>query len=119
MAGSSGWLIRGNAGTREGFDPASHTQTSPLPGSGSPARACALVLCRSQAKLMVARTIVQSWGYDMLRKFAFLTALFAFVSLLLIGAAEAAAKKPQSCGGILPFQCPAGQFCQFPTGACT
>jgi hypothetical protein len=55
----------------------------------------------------------------MLRKFAFLTALFAFLSLLLVAGAEAAAKKPQSCGGILPFTCPNGQFCQFPTGHCT
>ena len=55
----------------------------------------------------------------MLRRFAWLTVLFAFVSLLLVAGAEAAAKKPQSCGGILPFQCPNGQFCQFAPGHCT
>lgn len=55
----------------------------------------------------------------MFRRFACLTVLFAFASLLLVAGAEAAAKKPQSCGGILPFTCPNGQFCQFPVGHCT
>ena len=54
----------------------------------------------------------------MLRKFAFFTVLFAFASLLFVAVAQAA-PKPQSCGGILPFQCPAGQFCQFAPGNCT
>lgn len=54
----------------------------------------------------------------MLRKFAFLTALLAFATLLLVAGAQAAAK-PQSCGGILPFTCPNGQFCNFQPGHCT
>lgn len=54
----------------------------------------------------------------MLRKFAWLTVLLAFGSLLLVAGAQAA-PKPQSCGGILPFQCPNGQFCQFAPGHCT
>ena len=49
---------------------------------------------------------------------ALLTVLLAFASLLLIASAQAA-PKPQSCGGILPFQCPNGQFCQFAPGHCT
>jgi Kazal-type serine protease inhibitor domain len=53
----------------------------------------------------------------MLRKFALLTVLLAFGSLLFVAGAQAAAK-PQSCGGILPFQCANGKFCQFPTGHC-
>jgi hypothetical protein len=44
--------------------------------------------------------------------------LFAFVSLLLVAGAQAA-PKPQSCGGILSFTCPNGQFCQFAPGHCT
>ena len=55
----------------------------------------------------------------MLRKFALLTVLLAFASLLLVAGAEAAAKKPQSCGGIMPFTCPNGQFCNFAPGHCT
>jgi len=55
----------------------------------------------------------------MLRRFAFFTVLFAFASLLLVAGAQAAAPKPQSCGGILPFQCPTGQFCNFAPGHCT
>jgi hypothetical protein len=54
----------------------------------------------------------------MLRRLGLLTVLLAFASLMLIAAAQAAAK-PQSCGGTQPFACPNGQFCQFPTGACT
>jgi hypothetical protein len=54
----------------------------------------------------------------MFRKLAWLTVLLAFGSLMLVGAAQAAAK-PQSCGGILPFTCPNGQFCQFAPGQCT
>jgi len=54
-----------------------------------------------------------------MRRFACLTILLAFASLLLVGAAEAAAKKLQSCGSIMPFQCPNGQFCQFAPGHCT
>jgi hypothetical protein len=55
----------------------------------------------------------------MFRKFALLTVLFAFASLLLVAGAQAAAPKPQGCGGNLPFQCANGQFCQFPAGQCT
>jgi len=54
----------------------------------------------------------------MLRRFGLLSVLVAFASLMLVVGAQAAAK-PQACGGNLPFQCPNGQFCQFPTGACT
>src|SRR5256714_9343184 len=54
----------------------------------------------------------------MLRRFGWLTILFAFASLLLVAGAQAA-PKPQSCGGILPFLCPNGQFCQFAPGQCT
>jgi hypothetical protein len=55
----------------------------------------------------------------MLRRFAFLTALLAFASLLLMAGAQAAPKpKAQSCGGILPIQCPVHTFCQFPAGRC-
>jgi hypothetical protein len=63
--------------------------------------------------------VVLSRGFDMLRRFGLLTVLFAFASLLLVAGAQAAAPKPQSCGGISPFQCSTGQFCQFPTGVCT
>jgi hypothetical protein len=55
----------------------------------------------------------------MFRKFAFLTALLAFASLLLVAGAQAAPKpKAQSCGGIAGLQCPVHTFCQFPAGRC-
>jgi hypothetical protein len=54
----------------------------------------------------------------MLRKFCLLTVLFAFASLLLVAGAQAAAK-PISCGGLMPFQCPTGTFCQYQPGQCT
>jgi hypothetical protein len=55
----------------------------------------------------------------MFRRFGLLTVLFAFASLLLIAGAQAAPKpKGQSCGGIMPIQCPMRSFCQFPTGTC-
>jgi len=83
-------------------------------------RAPCLVSRRKPVKLKVARHPVQNHGgFDMLRRFGLLTVLFAFASLLLIAGAQAAAPKPQSCGGILPFTCPNGQFCQFPIGHCT
>jgi hypothetical protein len=46
-----------------------------------------------------------------------LTALLAIASLFLVAGADAA-PKPQSCGGILPIQCPSGTFCQIPAGKC-
>lgn len=55
----------------------------------------------------------------MVRRFGLLAVLFTFISLLLVAGAQAATPKPQSCGGIMPFQCPNGQFCQFQTGHCT
>src|SRR6185503_17224422 len=55
----------------------------------------------------------------MLRRFAFFTVLLAFASLLLVAVAEAAPKKPISCGGLMPFQCPKGTFCQYQPPHCT
>jgi hypothetical protein len=55
----------------------------------------------------------------MVRRFGLFAVLFTLASLLLVAGAQAAAPKPIACGGAMPFQCPTGQFCQFPTGACT
>ena len=55
-----------------------------------------------------------------MRRFGWLTVLFAFASLLLVVGAQAAPKAQSiSCGGVLPFQCPNGQFCQYMPGHCT
>jgi hypothetical protein len=54
----------------------------------------------------------------MLRRLAFLTVLLAFASLLLAAGAQAA-PKPISCGGLMPFQCPTGTFCQYQPPQCT
>jgi hypothetical protein len=51
----------------------------------------------------------------MFRKF--LIPLLMLVTMLFVAGAEAA-PKPQKCGGILPIQCPSGQFCQIPAGKC-
>jgi len=54
-----------------------------------------------------------------MRRFACFTILLAFASLLLVAAAQAAPKsKAQSCGGLLPLQCPTHTFCQYPAGRC-
>jgi len=53
----------------------------------------------------------------MLHKSGLLTALFAFVSLLLIAGAQAA-PKPQVCGGIADPPCAQGTFCQRPVNTC-
>jgi Kazal-type serine protease inhibitor-like protein len=54
----------------------------------------------------------------MFRRFGCLAVLLAFASLLFVAGAQAA-PKPQSCGGILSFTCPTGQFCNFAPGHCT
>jgi hypothetical protein len=55
----------------------------------------------------------------MLRKLGLLTVLLAFASLLLVAGAHAAPKpKGQTCGGIVPIQCPFRAFCEFRTGVC-
>jgi len=78
-----------------------------------------LVSPRGQAKLLsCTKGRAYPAGLNMLRRFGWLTVLFVFASLMLVAAAQAAAK-PQSCGGILPFACPNGQFCQFAAGQCT
>ena len=52
-----------------------------------------------------------------MRRFACLTILLAFASLLFVAAAQAQ-PKPQRCGGIFPFQCAQGSFCNYPAGRC-
>jgi hypothetical protein len=52
-----------------------------------------------------------------MRRFAWVTILLAFAALLLVDAAQAQ-RGPIRCGGIFPFQCPHGSFCNYPAGRC-
>src|SRR5690349_17201465 len=67
------------------------------------------ILCEPENALssrLHGQTVPQSRRRNM-RKFACLTILLAFASLLLVSTAQAQ-RGPNRCGGIFPFQCPHG-----------